>query len=112
VLAASNCFSLGAPLAFTQADIRSLHQRVALSLFFDDLSFPDDIPLSTCSSGATTPTVSDDEGMDAADAHEVEDVDHEAGTVDGRDAVVDKDEEEEDGEKGDDGRGGGGPGEG
>ena len=95
VLAAANCFSLGAPLAFTQADIRSLRQRVALALFFDDLSFPDDIPRSSCSTDATIPTVSDDDGMDAADAHEVEDLDYEAGTSEGRNAVVDKDGEEE-----------------
>ena len=94
VLAAANCFSLGAPLSFTQAHIRALRQRVALSLFFDDLSFPDDIPLSTGSSGATTPTVSDDDEMDGADALEMGDVDHKVDTVEVRVSVVDQNREE------------------
>jgi len=72
VLSAANCFSLGAPLAFSQADVVTVRRRVALSLFFDDLSFPDDIPLTSCVSGTTTPAMSDDEAMSGTDGLELE----------------------------------------
>ena len=37
VLAAADCFALGAPLLFSQKDVPTLRQRIALALFFDDL---------------------------------------------------------------------------
>jgi len=51
VLAAADLFSLGLPLTFTQADIASLRCHVALSLFFDSLDVPDDIPRPTSATG-------------------------------------------------------------
>jgi len=37
VLAAADCFALGTPLLFSQKDVPTLRQRIALALFFDDL---------------------------------------------------------------------------
>jgi len=91
VLAAADCLSLGAPLAFSQVDIASLRYRVGLSLFFDDLHIPDDIPHPNSVSGTATPVPSDDEAIDLQAAVEEED---------GYKVVEADDDGEEDGEEG------------
>ena len=42
-VAAADCFSLGAPLLFSQKDIRTLRERIAVALFFDDLCVGDEV---------------------------------------------------------------------
>jgi len=93
VLAAADCFSLKAPLAFCKEDIVSLRHRVALALFFDDLDYPDHIPEPTSVSGSTTPAASDGESGESAE--EVEDEEGPtAKDADGREEPHHEDERE------------------
>jgi len=70
VLAGADCFSLGRPLLFKQADMPSLRHRVALSLFFDDLRCSAGLPAGR----SVALTSSDDD--DEEDGGAVPDEDH------------------------------------
>lgn len=60
-LAAADCFSLGVPLSFSQSEVPTLRQRIALALFFDDLDC--DLDVSHCVRlTAVAPSDSDEEG--------------------------------------------------
>jgi len=42
-LMAADCFSLGAPLLFRQHDMRTLRERTAIDLFFDEVGVDADV---------------------------------------------------------------------
>jgi len=101
VLAAADCFSLGAPLAFSQRDVAVLRCRIALPIFFDDLDYREHLPDPASVSGSTTPATSDAETVDVAEedakADEVDEEDAEDG---GNDEVGgEKDDESGEGDE-------------
>jgi len=117
VLAAADCFSLGAPLRFSQDNIGALRRRIALALLFDDLEFPDSIFESTSGSATSTPAVSDDESEGRTDpatkdggevmghAADYDDAGEEAGGLELGGDRVESDGDDGDGAGGEDGEG-------
>lgn len=98
VLAAADCFSLGAPLAFSQRDIAVLRFRIALFILFDDLDYPEHLPDPASITGWTTPATSDAETVDMDEEDANADERDEGDAEDGGNDEVGEEEDEESGE--------------